>query len=92
MHLDFEFDRDKAVANLKKHGVSFHEALAAILDPQALAQENKDSFDENRWILLGMSKLDRLLVVIYTLRADSIRLISARKATGKESKEYARRI
>ncbi|MDP3518532.1 MAG: BrnT family toxin [Pseudohongiella sp.] len=90
--MDFEFDSDKAVANYKKHGVSFREALTAIFDPQALAAEDTDSVDECRWVLLGLSRKARLLVVIYTLRSDSIRLISARRATSKESKEYAQRI
>lgn len=90
--MDFEFHRDKAIANIRKHGVSFPEALTAILDPQAVAQEDTDSFDENRWILLGVSKKNRILVVIYTLRADSIRLISARRATNKECTHYAQRI
>lgn len=88
--MDIEWDREKAAANLKKHGVSFEEAATALLDPMALAQEDAVAHGEPRWILLGMSDRLRLLTVVYTLRGgDRIRLISARKATRKETKSYA---
>ena len=90
MHMDIEWDKDKAAANLKKHGVSFGEAATALLDPMALAQEDKSARRESRWLLLGISDQLRLLTVVYTLRGqDRIRLISARKATRKESETYA---
>jgi len=60
-----------------------------LLDDNALVMEDLDSKDEGRWVLVGMSDQARLLTVIYTLRKNSIRLISARKATKKESKYYA---
>ena len=90
--MEIEWDADKAVANFKKHGVRFEEAATALLDPQAqaLAQEDADSKDEARWVLVGMSTSARLLSVVYTLRGETrIRLISARKATRKEAKYYA---
>lgn len=90
MHMDIEWDKDKAASNLKKHGVSFEEAASALLDPQALAQEDRAVEGEHRWILLGMSDELRLLTVVYTLRDEErIRLISARKATRKEAEHYA---
>jgi uncharacterized protein len=90
MHMDIEWDADKAVANFKKHGVRFEEAATSLLDPQALAQEDADSEGEARWVLIGMSASARLLTVVYTLRNENrIRLISARKATRKESANYA---
>jgi uncharacterized DUF497 family protein len=90
MHMDIEWDKDKAAANLKKHGVSFEEGATALLDPMALAQEDASARGESRWILLGMSDRLRLLTVVYTLRSeDRIRLISARKATRKEADAYA---
>jgi len=90
MHMDVEWDVDKAVANLKKHGVRFEEAVISLLDPQALAQEDARSEGEARWILIGMSANARLLTIVYTLRGgDRIRLISARKATHKETTYYA---
>ena len=54
-----------------------------------LAYEDNDATGENRWVLLGMSHQARLLVVIYTVRGESIRLISARKPTTKEANNYA---
>jgi uncharacterized DUF497 family protein len=76
--------------NFKKHGVRFEEAVTALLDPQALAQEDTDSAGEARWVLIGMSTSARLLTVVYTLRDENrIRLISARKATRKEAGYYA---
>lgn len=88
--MDIEWARDKAEANLKKHGVSFEEAATALLDPMALAHEDSAARGERRWILLGMSDSLRLLTVVYTVRGeDRIRLISARKATRKETETYA---
>lgn len=88
--MDIEWDRGKAASNLRKHGVSFDEAATSLLDPMALVQEDHDSNDEHRWVLVGMSDKLRLLTVIYTLRGeDRIRLISARKATHMEAEQYA---
>ena len=90
MHMDIEWDSDKADSNFKKHGVSFEEAATALLDPMALAQADGSSEGEPRWVLIGMSAQLRLLSVVYALRRqDRVRLISARKATRKEAKYYA---
>lgn len=90
MHISIEWDAAKAAANRRKHGVSFDEAVSALLDPQALAREDGLAEGEARWILLGMSARPRLLTVVYTLRGDErIRLISSRKATRKEAEFYA---
>lgn len=90
MHMAIEWDPGKAAANLKKHGVRFEEAASALLDPNALAQEDAGSEGEARWVLIGMSTNARLLTVVYTVRDGSrIRLISARKATRKEASFYA---
>ena len=90
MHMDIEWDSDKASSNLRKHGVSFEEAATALLDPRALAQEDIHSATEARWVLVGMSSRVRLLTIVYTLRdGDRIRLISARRATQKEATYYA---
>jgi uncharacterized DUF497 family protein len=86
--MEFEFDPRKAASNLKKHGVSFEEAASCLLDPLALAREDDDSTDEPRWLLLGMSRQGRLLTVVYTLRGDTPRLISARESTKKEERDY----
>lgn len=90
MHMEIEWDSDKASSNLRKHGVSFEEAATALLDPRALAQEDAHSEAEARWVLVGMSSRVRLLTIVYTLRdGDRVRLISARKATEKEASYYA---
>ncbi len=88
--MEIESDPIKAASNLIKHGVSFEEAATVLYDSTALVQEDYDSQEENRWVLVGMSNQVRLLTVVYTLRnEDTIRLISARKATRKEAKCYA---
>lgn len=87
--MKIEFDSRKAASNLKKHGIHFSEAASCLLDPQALVHEDGDAEGENRWMLLGMSDQARLLVVVYTIRGESIRLISARKPTTKEVVCYA---
>ena len=87
--MEIEFDPRKAAANLRKHRVSFEEAASCLLDAHALVMEDDRSEGESRWILVGMSARARLLTVIYTLREENPRLISARKATTKEAKNYA---
>lgn len=91
MHTDItiEYDPHKSASNARKHGVTFEEAATAMLDPHALAQED-DSDGERRWVLLGLSGDGRLLTVVYTLRGDNVRLISARRATKREERIYAK--
>lgn len=89
MHIGIEWDAAKAAFNLRKHGVSFEEAATALLDPTALTLEDAAATGEARWVLVGMSRQARLLTVVYTLRAERIRLISARKATHSEASSYA---
>ena len=91
MHTEpvIEYDPKKSAQNERKHGVSFDEAATALLDPHALAQED-DAEGEARWALVGLSAAGRLLTVVYTLRGDNVRLISARKATAKEERTYAK--
>lgn len=89
VRMDIVFDPNKAQSNLKKHGISFEEAASCLLDQMALVREDDDAEGEQRFVLLGMSNAARLLTVVYTLRGEHIRLISARKATKKEEKTYA---
>ena len=87
--LIFEWDPQKAKSNLKKHGVSFEEASTAFQDTLSLAIDDPlHSIDEERVVLIGMSNKNRLLVVVHTERGDNIRIISARKATKEERKNY----
>ena len=87
--MNIQFDNRKATNNLRKHGVSFEEAATALLDANALVNEDGDAEGEQRFLLLGMSSQGRLLIVCYTLREEAIRLISARPATAKEVQYYA---
>ena len=86
--MDFDWDERKAKSNLKKHGVDFADAVGVLYDDRALTIVDTEA-DEERHITLGLDLLGRLLVVVYTWRDESIRLISARKATRHESKQYA---
>jgi uncharacterized DUF497 family protein len=87
--VNIEFDPAKAKCNLRKHRVSFEEAVTVIFDPMALCIEDSTAEGESRWVLVGMSDLGRLLTVVYTLRKERIRIISARKSTRRETKDYA---
>lgn len=87
----FEWDENKAVNNLKKHGISFYEAQSVFDDDAArLIPDPDHSDEEERYILLGISCSLKILVVVHCYRdRDSIiRLISARKATKPETRQY----
>ena len=87
----FEWDESKNKANTQKHGVSFEEAQTIFYDENALLIDDPDhSADEDRFILFGISLSLRLLVVCHCYRQSEtiIRIISARKATRSESKQY----
>ncbi len=89
--LRFEWDERKAASNAKKHGVSFDEAKSVFVDERAkLIHDPDHSEDEERFVLLGLSHALRLLLVCHCYRSEGkvIRIISARKATAKESKFY----
>ena len=94
MNYDFEWDPDKAKENKRKHGVSFAEATAVFRDPRALSAFDQDhSEDEDRWLTLGIGATGAMLVVHHTFREvdDSttlIRIISSRKAAGREIEQY----
>lgn len=85
--ISIEWDPKKAHTNQHKHGVAFADAVSALEDPYALTIEDEHP-QERRFITLGMDGLDRLLVVVFTYRKETIRLISARKATPGERKAY----
>ncbi len=88
---NFEWDEEKNRSNIKKHGISFVEAMTVFDDDDALYKPDiGHSFIEERFIILGISKNLRLLVVCHCYRSndDVIRIISARKATRSESEQY----
>jgi len=87
--MNFEWDSEKAEANLSKHGVSFEEASTAFGDPLSSTIHDPDhSEDEDRFVLIGMTHVGRLVVVVHTDREDAVRLISARLAEPRERKAY----
>jgi uncharacterized protein len=89
MDLEFEWDEDKAAANLRKHGVSFEEAATVFADPvAAVFDDEAHSADEHREIIIGYSVAGALLIVCFTERPPAIRIISARKATKRERKAH----
>lgn len=89
MSLQFEWDARKEAQNRKKHGVSFEEAATAFGDPRSLTVPDPEhSLEEDRFVLLGLSYRRRLLVVVHTERGDNLRIISARKATKRERRQY----
>lgn len=92
--VEFEWDPAKAAANRRKHGVSFEEAASAFADEHGLLIADPDhSEDESRFVLMGMSAQVRVVVVVHCYRyADAvIRIISARRATRREQRQYADR-
>ena len=86
--MEVEWDPNKAGTNLQKHGVSFSDAEAVLFDPNALSFEDTTAQGEQRFVVIGMDHLWRLLVVVYTDRENRVRLISARSATRSERQKY----
>ena len=89
MGLLFEWDAKKARLNIQTHGIAFDEASTAFRDPLSdTIDDPLHSKGEQRFVLIGKSIRDRLLVVIHTQRGDRIRIISARLATNRERLKY----
>ena len=87
--MQFEWDREKAKKNTRKHKVSFDEAMTVFYDPLSATFDDPDhSVDEQRLITVGYSSRRRLLVVSHTERGKAIRIISARLATAQERKRH----
>jgi uncharacterized DUF497 family protein len=87
--MKFEWNDGKATRNVAKHGVSFAEAASVFWDPLALTFFDPDhSSEEDREITIGLSALQGVLFVAHTVRGDTVRIISSRKATRSERKQY----
>ena len=92
MDLRFEWDEAKAAANFDKHGISFDEAQTVFGDPDTITLfDDQHSDVEDRFIDIGMSANGRILVVVYTENETRIRIISCRRATPKERRQYEQR-
>jgi uncharacterized DUF497 family protein len=87
--LNFEWDAKKAQSNVTKHHVTFEEATTVFADALSKTIDDPDhSQTENRYIIVGQSHRERLLVVVHTERGDNIRIISARLASRRERRDY----
>ena len=94
--MKFEWDPNKEVINTRKHGVTFEQAAYVFADPYALSKYDEEhSEEEDRWLLLGKAMNDAMLVVVHTFKkqgnVEVVRIISARRATKNEIKEYQSR-
>ena len=89
--MNFEWDRDKAASNFKKHHIDFADSVTVFDDLNTITIDDPDH-DELRFITVGMDAYGRLLVVVYTWRGENIRIISARKATKQEQKYYGSKL
>ena len=89
MSIKFDWDNEKAETNLKKHGVSFEEATTVFTDNLSVTiPDPLHSIDEERFVIIGQSIRNRLIVVVHIDLEDIIRIISARLATNRERKNY----
>ena len=87
--MQYELDRAKAEQNLRKHRVSFDEAVTVFFDPLAATFDDPDhSIGERRFVTVGYSSGGRLLVIVHAERLDCLRIISARLATAGERKRH----
>ena len=90
--LEFEWDPKKAASNLRKHRISFREAAMVFRDVRGQTYDDVvHSHGEQRYVTLGMSDQGRVLVVAHTMRGETVRIISARKATKPERKAYEKK-
>ena len=83
----YQWDRSKAATNLNKHGIDFADAVSVFSDELAITIFDERS-EEDRFVTIGIDCFKRILVVVYTIRDNEIRLISARKATPTERRQY----
>ena len=94
--MKFEWDRNKEKINIRKHGISFEQASYVFSDRFALNKfDDEHSDEEDRWVILGKSLNETLLLIVHTFRDNDgiefVRIISARKATKIETKAYQQR-
>ncbi|MGD9249449.1 MAG: BrnT family toxin [Desulfobacteraceae bacterium] len=86
------WDPNKAKINFKKHGIRFSDAEMVLYDSFAMTLEEQIVANEQRYVTIGLDAVARIIAVVYTYRSDTIRLISDRKATRRERKQYEERI
>jgi len=87
--MQFEWDPKKADRNYKKHGISFEESVTVFYDPLSATFDDPDhAVGEQRYVTIGISIRDRLLVIAHTEREQTLRIISARRANAHERKRH----
>ena len=82
-----EWDPKKAASNFRKHRVRFADSVVVLEDARAITLRDLEE-DEERWVSIGSDSIGRMVVVVYTIRAHRIRIISARRATRQERNQY----
>jgi len=85
--VNYQWDGEKAQSNYCKHGIEFADAVSIFADDYVITIEDDDP-DEERFVSIGMDALGRILVVVFTWRGESMRIISARRATHDERRQY----
>ena len=85
--MKYQWDKNKATSNLKKHGIEFADAVSVFSDELAITIPD-NRFDEERFVTIGTDVFGRILVIAFTWRSEDIRLISARLAERRERKQY----
>ena len=90
--MEITWDPHKAEINFKKHKIRFSDAETVLFDPFALTLEDQVISSEQRFVTVGADTIGRIIAVVYSYRMDTIRLISARKATPNERKQYEKGI
>ena len=86
--LEFEWDEQKEISNLQKHGVAFADAVSAVADDPLARTIPAEFPGEERFVTIGTDLLGRTLVVVYVWRGNRVRMVSARKATRRERRAY----
>lgn len=86
--MQFEWDENKNKLNIKKHNIDFSDVPEMFKHPMLVSYDHREGYGEERWIGIGMLKIIVVVVVFIEPDSDTIRIISARKATKYESKKY----
>jgi uncharacterized DUF497 family protein len=90
--IDVTWDPKKAETNFRKHRIRFSDAETVLYDPTALTIKDQEVSGEKRFVTIGSDAIGRIIVVVYAYRGNTVRLISARKATPTERKQYEKGI
>ena len=88
--MEFEWDGNKRRINLQKHGLDFADAYRAFTEDAFIIADDREDYGEDRYILLGLMR-ERIVVIVFTVRDDVIRVISMRQANKRERKSYVHR-